>query len=48
MQHLLPPYDTKCAPTNDREVCYEVFLISELQVFNRIHWLGFYRQKLNM
>ena len=42
---LPPPYDTRCTPGHNREVCYEDCLIENFRTINRIPSSGFHKHK---
>ena len=48
IHRLPPPYDTKCTPRHNIEMCYEQCLIKKFKEINRIPWSGFHREKLDM
>ena len=48
IKRLPSPYDTKCTPGHDQEICYETCLIDKFKTINRLPWSGFHREKLDM
>ena len=48
VSRLPPPYDTRCTPGHDPEVCYEDCLFKRFKEINRIPWSGFYKRKINV
>ena len=48
IHRLPPPYDTRCNPGHNREVCYEECLIQNFRTINRIPWSGFHKHKQNI
>ena len=48
IRRLPPPYETRCIPGRDTEVCYENCLAEKFKKINRIPWSGFHSQKLDM
>ena len=48
VSRLSAPYDTKCTPGHDREVCYEACLLKKFKEINRIPWSSFHKNKLNI
>ena len=48
INRLPAPYDTRCTPGHDQEVCYEFCLIGKFKTMNRLPWSGFHREKLDM
>ena len=47
IKRLPHPYDSKCTPYHDRQVCYEECLIDRFKFINRIPWSGFHRQLID-
>ena len=48
VSRLSPPYDTRCTPGHNREVCYEDCLLDKFKKINKIPWSGFHKEKLKM
>lgn len=46
IHRLPPPYDTKCTPGHDRELCFEECLVAKLQIINKTSWSGFHSEML--
>ena len=48
IRRLPVPFETRCTPGRDREVCYQNCLADKFGKINRLPWSGLYSQKLDM